>query len=554
MPTRYLLYWLCCLSIAVPRLQLWGQNVTIGIQNTTIACDVCFDLVLSTTPPNFGCSSWVVDLSFDHTVISTANVSVNPTFNNGSTYSTSSASIEGRTLISCYLNPPVAPFQITNNPIQLARVCYGIINPAGNPNFSILNIETYVADEAFNTLLTGSTATQPAFPTNLSTNNPTNINANSTTHQSANLTWASTGNSTTQYELRYKPVAASDWDTLLATNTSLVLEGLLSCTQYEAQVRAFCANGEIGNYGAITTFTTTALAAWTAPPILQNCTAPIDLNTWITGDSGGTWSGEGVTGNWFVPNSVSPNTYSLTYTVGTGACAASQTQTLTVNTCTPAGIVGQFRVWLGGAYNATTNTMSTQLRDNNWLPHKQPYHIAPWNYATPDSVGILPSNAVDWILIELRQVATNELVSRQAALLLNDGTVRDKWGNAGIYFDVPAISYRIIVRHRNHLAIASANAVALPTAVPYDFSIANNIEGGSSQAVLLNTGMYGMSNGDIDANGVIQVNDAREWQSQNASNSGYYSSDLDLSGTVNIADFNLLQPNLSRIAPSVVRY
>jgi gliding motility-associated-like protein len=59
-------------------------------------------------------------------------------------------------------------------------------------------------------------------------------------------------------------------------------------------------------------------------------------------DAGGTWSGQGVsaTGT-FTPNSVTPNTYTITYTIG-GACPDSDTQDIVVltvpdGTITPAG-------------------------------------------------------------------------------------------------------------------------------------------------------------------------------------------------------------------------
>jgi gliding motility-associated-like protein len=59
-------------------------------------------------------------------------------------------------------------------------------------------------------------------------------------------------------------------------------------------------------------------------------------------DGGGTWSGQGVSASGtFTPNSVTPNTYTITYSIG-GACPDSDTQDITVlevpdGTITPAG-------------------------------------------------------------------------------------------------------------------------------------------------------------------------------------------------------------------------
>ena len=59
-------------------------------------------------------------------------------------------------------------------------------------------------------------------------------------------------------------------------------------------------------------------------------------------DGGGTWSGQGVNAlGTFIPNSVTPNTYTITYSIG-GACPDTDTQTIVVlpvpdGTITPAG-------------------------------------------------------------------------------------------------------------------------------------------------------------------------------------------------------------------------
>ncbi|MCB9223053.1 MAG: gliding motility-associated C-terminal domain-containing protein [Crocinitomicaceae bacterium] len=56
---------------------------------------------------------------------------------------------------------------------------------------------------------------------------------------------------------------------------------------------------------------------WVAPTTLCDSDGPFDLNTAITGTTGGTWSGTGVTGNNFDP---SFGTQNITYTVGTAPC------------------------------------------------------------------------------------------------------------------------------------------------------------------------------------------------------------------------------------------
>jgi len=71
-------------------------------------------------------------------------------------------------------------------------------------------------------------------------------------------------------------------------------------------------------------------AAWTAPAAICQNAAPINLNTLVTGTTGGTWSGNGVSGSLFNPAGLSGN-ISITYTVGTAPCLFDSTQTITVN-------------------------------------------------------------------------------------------------------------------------------------------------------------------------------------------------------------------------------
>lgn len=71
-------------------------------------------------------------------------------------------------------------------------------------------------------------------------------------------------------------------------------------------------------------------ASWTPPGPLCQTGAAVNLNPYITGTSGGTWSGTGVTGSTFNPSGLS-GSIPVTYTVGSGNCIATQTQNIVVN-------------------------------------------------------------------------------------------------------------------------------------------------------------------------------------------------------------------------------
>lgn len=68
--------------------------------------------------------------------------------------------------------------------------------------------------------------------------------------------------------------------------------------------------------------------AWTNPSPICAAAGNINLDNLVTGTTGGTWSGTGVTGNMFSPSS---GTQSVTYTVGTSPCQETQTHTINVS-------------------------------------------------------------------------------------------------------------------------------------------------------------------------------------------------------------------------------
>ncbi|MBN2174518.1 MAG: hypothetical protein JW731_10310, partial [Bacteroidales bacterium] len=63
-------------------------------------------------------------------------------------------------------------------------------------------------------------------------------------------------------------------------------------------------------------------------------------------------------------------------------------------------ITMDLQVFLEGPYNGSG--MDTWLNDASKIPLTQPYNTSPWNYGGGESVAAIPSNVVDWILIELR--------------------------------------------------------------------------------------------------------------------------------------------------------
>ncbi|MBK9097328.1 MAG: hypothetical protein IPM14_04235 [bacterium] len=198
------------------------------------------------------------------------------------------------------------------------------------------------------------------------------------------------------------------------------------------------------------------------------------------------------------------------------------------------------KIFLQGPYVSATGTMNTTLNTNGYIPLAQPYNTAPWNYTGTESVDTIPAGVVDWILLELRSDLTTQ-VSRRAAFLLNNGSVVDLDGVSNVKFPgVAPGDYYTVIRHRNHLAVMTANPVTLSfSPVLYDFSTAQTQAYGTVPLADLGSGRFGLIAGDGNANGGINIADRNlVWRIQNGT-LGYLTGDFDLSSGVNIADRNL---------------
>ena len=79
-------------------------------------------------------------------------------------------------------------------------------------------------------------------------------------------------------------------------------------------------------------------AAWTPGSVICSNHSPINLDGWITGTPGGTWSGQNVSGGVFDPSGLS-GSIPLTYTIETAGCTAQSTQPVIVQSA-PAANAG----------------------------------------------------------------------------------------------------------------------------------------------------------------------------------------------------------------------
>lgn len=203
-------------------------------------------------------------------------------------------------------------------------------------------------------------------------------------------------------------------------------------------------------------------------------------------------------------------------------------------------------VFLEGCFEGTE--MNNDLNLAGFLPLNQPFNNEPWNYAGTESVVAIPnSDVVDWILIEIRDTTAVELalpltgVERAAGFLLKNGSVTGLDGISNLMFtETISDSIFIVVWHRNHLGIISANPLVESGGVySYDFSTpSGQAFGGALAQKDLSGGIFGMITGDSDANGVINENDKSVNWTGEAGTSGYLSGDIDLNGQTDNPDKN----------------
>ncbi len=116
------------------------------------------------------------------------------------------------------------------------------------------------------------------------------------------------------------------------------------------------------------------------------------------------------------------------------------------------GIGVKAKIFLEGPYNTSNSNMNTTI--NSSIPLNSPYS------GDNRTASILPSTAVDWVLIELRdQTTPSTVIASRSAFLNSDGNLIDdhSTSGSGIGIAAPPGDYFIAINHRNHLAVMTLN-------------------------------------------------------------------------------------------------
>jgi len=202
-----------------------------------------------------------------------------------------------------------------------------------------------------------------------------------------------------------------------------------------------------------------------------------------------------------------------------------------------------------GPYDVSTDEMVTTVRDNGLVPLNQPFNIDPWNYAGTETVTAVPTDVVDWVLVDLRDASDPALADAasskaiRALFLRKDGTIVGLDGVSVPEFNfAPENGLYAVVRHRNHIAIMSNTAIAnISGSYTYDFTTSvDQAYGGSSGYKQIDDSpvKFGLVAGNSDSDGEISVIDFDVWATGFGQTLVYLPSDIDMDSEISVLDFD----------------
>ena len=126
---------------------------------------------------------------------------------------------------------------------------------------------------------------------------------------------------------------------------------------------------------------------------------------------------------------------------------------------------------LGGPYVSGTGLMNDGLRTAGLVPLTEPYTALGFTITGMQSIRTIPqavlnvtgNNAiVDWVWVELRDATTpTAVLVARPALLQRDGNVVELDGIKPLAMGATNGSYKVVLRHRNHLGVMTANPFTL---------------------------------------------------------------------------------------------
>jgi len=199
--------------------------------------------------------------------------------------------------------------------------------------------------------------------------------------------------------------------------------------------------------------------------------------------------------------------------------------------------------------------MRDDLRSNGLIETTSPYidaitaASAVFDLGGTSGTGLPEDDIVDWVWVELRDAIDNTtVIESRSALLQRDGDVVGVDGVSALRFNSPVGNYYLMIAHRNHVGILSANTVSLSgTVTAIDFSADSAlVTGGINGIADMGDGTFALFSGDYSGDGQIQNSDKIAVEVQRGL-SGYINADIDMNNQVQNTDLNIaLNPNIGR--------
>jgi hypothetical protein len=203
------------------------------------------------------------------------------------------------------------------------------------------------------------------------------------------------------------------------------------------------------------------------------------------------------------------------------------------------------KAFLEGPFNGIS--MNASLSELVDFPHYQPFQSSPWNYNGSEAAEIIPPDAVDWVLVEIRDAlsaplaVTSTIVGRQPGFILSDGSIKRIDGISDIQFLVN-INHNlfVVIYQRNHLAVMSSNPlVKSGNSYSYNFSTSSvQGYGGTDAQNEIVPGTWGLISGDGDHDGHVLLPDENPLWKNDTGKKGYLNTDFNLDSQVNNMDKN----------------
>lgn len=204
------------------------------------------------------------------------------------------------------------------------------------------------------------------------------------------------------------------------------------------------------------------------------------------------------------------------------------------------------RVFLQGPYNA--GMMLDGLRATGNIPTTSPYMDA--ISCNASVFGVSGADAiVDWVWMEIRESANGtSIVTSKSALLQADGDVVSVDGISAITVDIPEGDYYLMISHRNHLGVRTANTINFSSGTQSIDLTGDSalIQGGINAIADMGDGNLALFSGDFDGNGQVQNSDKIAIEILRGA-SGFSNADLDMNSEVQNTDIqNILNPNIGK--------